>query len=66
MAMRVVVDLAICEGNMQCMRVCPEVFEVRDDDRAHLLIEQPPESLRPKVELAVRRCPRQAITIADE
>jgi ferredoxin len=64
--MRVVVDLDLCEGNMQCMRVCPEVFEVRDDDRAHLLAERPPERLRDKVELAIRRCPRQAIRLAED
>jgi ferredoxin len=61
--MRVIVDEELCEGNAVCMRVNPEVFVVRDDDKAHLLINEPPESLRPKVQLAVQRCPRQAIKI---
>ena len=64
--MRVVVDYDLCEGNAQCMKVCPEVFEVRDDDRAHLLVERPGVELRAKVEAAVRRCPRQAISIVNE
>ena len=61
--MRVIVDLELCEGNAVCQRVNPEVFVVRDDDKAHLLTSEPPESLRSKVVLAVQRCPRQAIKI---
>jgi len=64
--MRVVIDETMCEGNAVCMQVAPEVFVVRDDDRAHLLIEQPPEALRERVLLAVRRCPRQAIAVEDD
>lgn len=63
--MKVVVDLKLCEGNQRCQESAPEVFEVRDDDKAHLLIENPPESLREKVKLAVKMCPRQAITLED-
>ncbi|MGH7779114.1 MAG: ferredoxin [Candidatus Binataceae bacterium] len=63
--MKVVVDLKLCEGNQRCQESAPEVFEVRDDDKAHLLIENPPESLREKVKLAVKMCPRQAITLKD-
>lgn len=63
--MKVVVDYDLCEGNAVCMKVAPEVFEVGDDDRARLLLEQPGEDLRAKVEAAVRRCPRQALAIAE-
>jgi ferredoxin len=48
------------------MGVAPEVFEVRDDDFLYLLQEEPPDELRPKVEQAVRQCPKQAISIVDE
>ncbi len=64
--MKVVVDYDLCEGNTHCMKICPEVFEVKDDDRAHLRTECPGEELRAKVEEAVRRCPRQAISIVNE
>jgi ferredoxin len=64
--MRVVVDLELCEGNAVCSNVAPEVFVVGDDDRAHLLIEQPPESLREQVLTAIRRCPRQALALEDD
>ena len=63
--MKVVVDYDRCEGNAVCMQVCPEVFEVQDDDRVHLLIDTPGEALRAKVKEAVRRCPRQALSIQD-
>jgi ferredoxin len=64
--MRILVDNDLCEGNAVCVRVAPEIFTVGDDDRAHLLIERPDESLRGKVEAAVRRCPRQALSIKEE
>ncbi len=61
--MRVVVDYDLCESNALCMAAAPEVFEVRDDDFLYILDENPPEELRSKVELAVQRCPKQAISI---
>ena len=63
--MRVVVDFDLCESNAVCMGILPEVFEVRDDDFLYVLDENPPEGLRPKLEEAVRRCPKQAIAIED-
>jgi len=61
--MRILVDRDLCEGNAVCMKVCPEVFTVDDDDQVRLLVEQPSEELRAKVEAAVRRCPRQALKL---
>jgi ferredoxin len=61
--MRVVVDWDLCESNAVCMAVAPEVFEVDDDDNLNVLQESPPEELRGKVEEAVRRCPKQALSI---
>jgi len=63
--MRVVVDFDLCESNALCMAAAPEVFEVRDDDFLYILDENPAEELREKVELAVQRCPKQAITLED-
>jgi ferredoxin len=64
--MRVVIDEMLCEGNAECMKAAPEVFVVDDDDQVRLLIERPPDALRGRVETAVRRCPRQAITLRDD
>lgn len=64
--MKVVINLDLCEGNARCQEAAPQVFEVGEDDRAHLLMADPPESQRAAIERAVRLCPRQAITIAEE
>lgn len=61
--MKVKIDLDLCEGNAVCMKMAPEVFEVGEDDKARLLIAEPGEELRGKVEAAVRRCPRQALAL---
>jgi ferredoxin len=65
-AMKVVVDYDLCESNAVCMGIAPEVFEVRDDDNLYILQEEPPEELRPKIEEAVRMCPKQAISLVEE
>ena len=64
--MKIVVDLKLCEGDIEVQEAAPEVFEVRDDDKSHLLIDGPPERMRDKLKLAVRLCPRQAITVSDD
>ena len=63
--MKVVVDFDLCEANALCMKVAPEVFHLDEQDFLHIKMENPPESLRAKVEEAVRRCPRQAISIEE-
>ncbi len=63
--MKVVVDYDLCEANAVCMDTCPEVFRVEEDDTLTILLEEPPKSLRSKVEESVRLCPRQAISLED-
>ena len=63
MPWKVVVDFDLCESNAICMGIVPEVFEVRDDNFLYVLQEEPPESLRDKVEEAASTCPTGAITI---
>ena len=64
--MKVTVDFDVCASTGACMQVCPEVFELLEDDTLRLKIEHPEEALRAKVEEAVRRCPRQALSIEDD
>ena len=64
--MRIVVDYDLCESNAICMGIAPEVFEVRDDDFLYVLNETPGEELRAQVEESVRRCPKKAISIAED
>jgi ferredoxin len=63
--MRVVVDFDLCESNALCMGIAPEVFEVREDDLLYVLDEHPAEELREKILMAVRTCPKNAISIED-
>ena len=62
--MRIVIDLKLCEGNERCVAAAPEVFEVHDD-QSHLRMENPPSALMEKIRLAIRMCPRQAISLSD-
>ncbi|HXW84143.1 MAG TPA: ferredoxin [Candidatus Binataceae bacterium] len=64
--MKIVIDQQLCEGNMRCQEAAPEVFQVRDDDKSHLLVQRPAERSLEKVKLAARLCPRQAITLVEE
>jgi ferredoxin len=61
--MKVLVDFDVCEANAVCMGIAPEVFEVREDDFLYVLMEEPPEEMRPLIEEAVWRCPKRAISI---
>jgi ferredoxin len=66
MGWKVVVNENRCEANAVCVGLAPEVFELPDDGIvAHVLVDEPDDSLRAKVESAVNNCPRAAITIVD-
>lgn len=64
--MKVIVDLDRCEGHARCVEVAPEVFALNDDGQSEVIVANPGEALRPQIERAVRLCPRQAITLAEE
>jgi len=61
--MKIVVDRHACEGNARCSDVAPELFEVRDDDKSFVKLENPPATLQEKLKLAIKLCPRQAISV---
>lgn len=62
--MKVSVDYDICESNAVCMQHAPTVFEVRDDDFLYVLVDgEVPPDVESAVAEAVRRCPRQAISL---
>ena len=60
--MKVQVNQEMCEGHGKCQTSAPEVFELRDDDVSHVLMDDVPEELKEKVERAIRLCPRQAVS----
>jgi sterol 14-demethylase len=69
MAMKVTVDLDLCQGHSVCLGECPEVFSVADSDEGYpqvrVLIESPPEELRQKVMTAAMYCPNHVITVEE-
>jgi ferredoxin len=65
-SVKVVVDFDRCASNAVCMSILPEVFEDRDDGYLYVLDEHPAESMRDRLEEAVRSCPTQAISISEE
>ena len=63
--MKVTVNSDLCEANAVCVRCCPEVFRLEEDDTLTVLVDPVPDSLRSGVERAVRGCPRQALAIQE-
>jgi hypothetical protein len=57
-------EVALMSGSRPSNSV--NVFELDDDDRLRVVQERPPETLRARVEQAVRRCPKQALAILEE
>jgi len=64
--MRIIVDRDLCESNGVCEGLAPTVFEIDGDDVLQILQEHPDESLRSKVQDAVRSCPKQALSLEEE
>lgn len=61
MALRVKVDLNVCQGHGECTRIAPDLFRLNDD--LELDWERdPPDSRREEVEEAVFMCPQKAIS----
>ena len=63
--MKVTVNYDLCEANAVCVRSCPEVFRLEEDDTLTVLLDQVPDALRSGVERAVRGCPRQALAVQE-
>src|ERR1041384_5620066 len=63
--MKIVVDRDRCHANMVCMRTAPEAFLVDESDQLHVLVEEVRPELLPKVERAVKLCPRGALSLVE-
>ena len=70
MAMKIVVDLELCQGHSVCLGECPEAFNVVETDDGYpqvvVLQENPAEELREKVLAAAKYCPNHVITVTEE
>ena len=63
--MKVTIDYDMCASTGGCMRICPEVFEVRTDGFLYVLQDEPGEELHDKVREAADLCPTAAIELED-
>ena len=61
--MRVLVDYTLCEGNLDCLDICPEIFAVNEANQAVLLLDEIPQYLEERARTAVKTCPRVALSI---
>lgn len=66
MSVRVTVDANLCEGHGLCEAVAPGVFEMGDDDQAHVLDVDVAGDLIRLAHDAARVCPCRAIIVDDE
>jgi ferredoxin len=62
---KITVDRDLCASHGQCEFAAPQVFSINDEGDLEVLDASPPESERPAVEQAVRRCPSNALSLAD-
>ena len=60
--MKFKVDQELCIGCGACEGVCPEVFEMRDDDIAYVIIDPVPAELEESAIEAEESCPVEAIS----
>lgn len=63
--MEVVVDPQVCEANGVCVMTIGEVFELDDEDELHILLPHPPAEYEERVRLAVKSCPKAALSIRE-
>ncbi len=65
--MRVIANLAVCQGHARCQQCCPEVFSTDERlGKVVLLLSDVPPELQEEAELAVNNCPEGALSIAEE
>jgi ferredoxin len=63
--MKARVDPDLCIGCGICPEVCPAVFEMGDDDKAHVKVEKVPAEAEAACRDAAEQCPGSAIQVED-
>lgn len=58
-----VVDYDLCIGCGSCVEICPEVFQVKDDEKAYVIGEDKCNTCN--CEEAANICPVEAITFEE-
>jgi ferredoxin len=63
--MRARVDSELCISCGLCADVCPEVFEIGDDDKARVKVDPVPPEAEASCREAAEQCPSTAIQIEE-
>ncbi len=63
--MKVTVDHELCSGDGICVDVCPEVFEMNEDDQAIVIVDEVPADQEDAVREAAESCPEGCIYIEE-
>lgn len=61
--MHVRIDADACQGHSRCALTYPEIFDVDDDAKAFVLVDDIPAEWEGKVLVAIGNCPERAISI---
>ena len=62
---KVKVDKDTCIGCGVCVALAPEVFEIGDDGKSHVKVEEVAGELLEKVKEAKENCPTESIEIEE-
>ena len=61
--MKAKVDQETCIGCGVCPSVCPEVFEMKDDGKSHVIADPVPDGVEDSAKEAEESCPVEAIEV---
>ncbi|AYF53661.1 ferredoxin [Clostridium botulinum C] len=64
--MKAIVDQDTCIGCGLCPSICPEVFDMGDDGKAHVTVESIDDGCKDSASEARGACPVEAIDIKEE
>jgi ferredoxin len=65
--MKVVANLALCQGHARCAAVCPQVFGTDAQfGKVVVLLDPVPAELQEQARLAVHNCPEGALRVSKD
>jgi ferredoxin len=62
--MKAEIDHDLCIGDGICADTCPEVFEMRDDSLAYVIVDAVPADAEASATEATEACPTDAIKLS--